>query len=168
VCVKGVQVTGGDGLRELYAGSYARLVGLVTLAAGDRNEAEEVVQEAFVRLVPQWHRVAGYEAPEAWVRGVALRLLSNRARQLRNRRAALARHGTATPVAGPSGDAVDVTRALATLSLPQRQVVVLHHLIGLDVKAVARELRIPEGTVKSRLSKARALLQPLLTEDTHV
>jgi RNA polymerase sigma-70 factor (ECF subfamily) len=108
-----------------------------------------------------------YDAPEAWVRGVALRLLSNRLRRLRNGRVALSRHGAAAAVAGPSGDAVDITRALSALPLPHRQVVVLHYLIGLDVRAVAAELRIPEGTVKSRLSKARFLLQPLLTEETH-
>jgi RNA polymerase sigma-70 factor (ECF subfamily) len=162
-----VAVETSEGVRELYVGSYARLVGLLTLVAGDRNEAEEVVQDAFARLLPQWSRVATYDDPEAWVRSVALRLLSNRFRKIRNGRNALTRHGAAAPVEGPSADPVDVTRALLTLPLGHRQVVVLHYLIGLDVKAVAAELRIPEGTVKSRLSKARTLLHPLLSEETH-
>jgi RNA polymerase sigma-70 factor (ECF subfamily) len=153
-----------DGLRELYAGSYARLVGVVALIGGDRHEAEEVVQEAFVRLLPQWPRVSHYDDPEAWVRGVALRLLSNRWRKLRNGRNAARRHGLADPAEGPTGDVVDVTRALAALPLQHRQVVVLHYLLGLDVRAVAAALRVPEGTVKSRLSRAREVLQPLLSE----
>ena len=160
-------MTSTEGLRELYAGSYVRLVGVVALVAGDRGEAEEVVQEAFACLVPQWDKVAAYDAPEAWVRGVALRLLSNRRRKLRNGRAAAARYGPTGTSEAPSPDRVDVDRALAALSVQQRQVVVLHYLIGLDVRAVAAELRIPEGTVKSRLSKARAVLQPLLTEESH-
>jgi RNA polymerase sigma-70 factor (ECF subfamily) len=166
-CVTGVVVTADEGIRELYSGSYARLVGMCTLVAGDRQEAEEVVQEAFARLLPQWDRVSTYDAPEAWVRGVALRLLSNRLRQLRNGRLAAARYGAAQAISPPSEEPVDIGRALMSLSVPLRQVVVLHYLIGLDVKAVAAELRIPDGTVKSRLSKARSLLEPLLKEDSH-
>jgi RNA polymerase sigma-70 factor (ECF subfamily) len=161
-------VTGDEGLRELYAGSYVRLVGLVSLVSGNRSEAEDVVQEAFARLVPRWDKISNYDAPEAWVGGVALRLLSNRMRQIRNGRAALARHGPAPDMEGPSAGPVDVERALTALPVAQRQVVVLHYLVGLDVRAVSAELRIPEGTVKSRLSKARSVLQPLLTEESHV
>jgi DNA-directed RNA polymerase specialized sigma24 family protein len=41
-------------LDEFYAATYARLVAVLTVTAGSRVEAEEVVQEAFVRLVPRW------------------------------------------------------------------------------------------------------------------
>ncbi len=121
----------GSDVEDLYAGSYARLVGLVSLVAGSREEAEEVVQEAFVRLLPRWSTVSHYDDPEAWVRGVALRLLSNRFRKIRNGVVAARRHGAAPDVAPPSGDWVDVVRALAELPLPHRQVVVLHYLQGL-------------------------------------
>jgi RNA polymerase sigma-70 factor (ECF subfamily) len=53
-------------------------------------------------------------------------------------------------------------RALATLPLEQRQVVVLHHLLDLPVEEVARVLRLPVGTVKSRLGRARQALAPVL------
>jgi RNA polymerase sigma-70 factor (ECF subfamily) len=42
----------------------------------------------------------------------------------------------------------------------------LHYLLGFDVARVAAELGIPSGTVKSRLSRSRAALAPLLTEET--
>lgn len=154
-----------DGIEDLYAGSYTRLVGVVALVAGSREEAEEVVQEAFVRLIPRWSAVAHYDDPEGWVRGVALRLLSNRFRKVRNGLVAVRRHGAAPDVAGPDDAALDVVRALAVLSVPLRQAVVLHYLLGLEVTDVAQELRIPVGTVKSRLSRARALLAPLLAEE---
>jgi RNA polymerase sigma-70 factor (ECF subfamily) len=156
-----------DDVEDLYAGSYARLVGVVALVAGSREEAEEVVQEAFVRLLPHWPRVSRYEDPEAWVRGVALRLLSNRFRKVRNGRAALLRHGPSADVAGPSPNGVDVVRALSALPVAHRQVVVLHYLLGHQVAAVAAELQVPVGTVKSRLSRAREVLAPLLAEESH-
>ena len=154
-------------VEDLYAGSYARLVGVVTLVAGSREEAEEVVQEAFVRLLPRWSRVSRYEDPEGWVRGVALRLLSNRFRKVRNGAIAARRHGPSPDVEAPSVDGVDVVRALQSLPLKYRQVAVLHYLLGLEVTDVAAELKVPIGTVKSRLSRARELLAPLLTEETH-
>ena len=156
-------------VRELYARAYPRLVGVVALAAaGDRGDAEDVVQEAFARLLRQWAQVSQYDDPEAWVRMVAFRLLSNRRRKVRNGARAVLRHGPPEDVGAPSADGVDVAAALQQLSLAHRQVVVLHHLVGLEVAAVARELDIPVGTVKSRLSRARAELAPLLRdEDAH-
>jgi RNA polymerase sigma-70 factor (ECF subfamily) len=128
---------------------------VLTLACGDQAEAEEVAQDAFVRLLPRWDKVSRYEDPEAWVRLVAFRLLSNRL-------AALRRTGASPDVAPPTGEAIDVMRALATLPLEQRQVVVLHHLLDLPVEEVARVLRLPVGTVKSRLGRARQALAPVL------
>jgi RNA polymerase sigma-70 factor (ECF subfamily) len=153
------------GLAEFYAASYARVLAVLVVAAGDHREAEEVVQEAFIRLVPRWPAVSRYDDPEAWVRKVAFRLLSNRFRQLRRARRAVGRLEVGGVGAEPSSLAVDVGRALASLPLAQRQVVVLHHLAGLPLDQVARELRVPVGTVKSRLSRARDALKPLLTEE---
>lgn len=151
-------------LRELYAVSYVRLVGVVGAVCGDRHEAEEAVQDAFVRLIGQWPKVSRYEEPEAWVRKVALGYVSNRRRKALNGIKAALRHGPAPDVPAPSGDAVDLRRALAALPHKQREAVVLHEL-GLDIATIARHLDIAEGTVKSRLSRARAALAPLLRED---
>jgi RNA polymerase sigma factor (sigma-70 family) len=162
-----VTVPGEKGVEKLYAAAFPRLVRVLTLVSGDLREAEEAVQEAFIRLIPVWSKVSQYDDPEAWVRRVAVRLLSNRRRKLRNGLTANRRHGLATHAAAPSGDAIDVQRALAALPVTQRQVVVLHYLLGLDLASVAAELGIPVGTCKSRLSHARTSLQPLLSEDLH-
>jgi RNA polymerase sigma-70 factor (ECF subfamily) len=151
-------------LRDLYAVSYVRLVGVVGAVCGDRHEAEEAVQDAFVRLIGQWPKVSRYDEPEAWVRKVALGYVSNRRRKALNGIKAALRHGPAPDVPAPSGDPVDLRRALGALPQKQREAVVLHEL-GLDVAAIARQLDIAEGTVKSRLSRARAALAPLLRED---
>jgi RNA polymerase sigma-70 factor (ECF subfamily) len=151
-------------LRELYAASYARLVGVVGAVCGSTDVAEEAVQDAFVRLMGQWPKVSRYADPEAWVRKVALGYASNRRRKALNGVKAALKHGPPADVQPPSGDAVDLRRALAALPQAQREAVVLQDL-GLDVAAMARHLDIPEGTVKSRLSRARAALAPLLRED---
>jgi RNA polymerase sigma-70 factor (ECF subfamily) len=59
---------------------------------------------------------------------------------------------------------VDLRRALAALPRAQREAVVLQGL-GLGVAEIARELGVPVGTVKSRLSRARAALASLLSEE---
>jgi RNA polymerase sigma-70 factor (ECF subfamily) len=158
--------------RDLYAACYDRLVRVLTLVAGDRAEAEDVVQEAFVRLVPRWSKISTYDDPEAWVRAVAFRILSNRFRRARNALAAARRSDDvrrtrdADEVAETSGDGVDIARALALLPVGQRQVVVLHHLLDQPVDEIASTLGVPVGTVKSRLSRARVALAPLLREES--
>jgi RNA polymerase sigma-70 factor (ECF subfamily) len=98
---------------DLYAGCYRRLVGVVALAAGSRAEAEDVVQEAFVRVLTCWTRIQGYDDPEAWVRQVAFRLLSNRRRRLRN--AVLARNRALPPAPVSSGTGIRNVAATFTV-----------------------------------------------------
>lgn len=152
-------------LGDLYAASYARVVGVVGAVTQDRHLAEEAVQDAFVRLIGQWPKVSRYDDPEAWLRKVALGYASNRLRKVRNGLRAALRHGAPRDVPALSGDAIDLRRALAALPRPQREVIVLQNL-GYSVDAIARELGVPAGTVKSRLSRARAVLAPMLREET--
>jgi RNA polymerase sigma-70 factor (ECF subfamily) len=151
-------------LADFYAGSYRRVVAQVAILTGSRPDAEELVQDAMIRLLPRWSKVSRYDNPEAWLRSVAMRLATNRWR----RALVAAKHlqrmsSTVAPV--PDGSSVDLQRALLGLPLPQRQVIVLHYLIGLSVEEIARELRIASGTVKSRLSRGRSALAQLLAEE---
>jgi RNA polymerase sigma-70 factor (ECF subfamily) len=154
-----------DGVAQLYAASYARLVGVVALVAQSRAEAEECVQEAFVRLLGRWAQVSRLDSPEVWVRTVAFRLASNRRRNARNALRALWRHGPVSAAPAPTSDRVDVALALRALPLGQRQVIVMHHVLELSVDEIAQELGIAPGTVKSRLSRARGALAGLLREE---
>lgn len=167
--VVGVRGIGDDAaaaaLRDLYGRSYSPLVKVLAAVLQDVDEAEEAVQEAFVRLLPRWEKVSRYDEPEAWLRQVAFRCASNRRRKLRNGLAALRRHGGVADAPGPVGDAVDVQRAMRTLPVAQRHALVLVHVVGLDVEAAARELGVPVGTVKSRLSRGRAALSELLSQE---
>jgi RNA polymerase sigma-70 factor (ECF subfamily) len=148
--------TPAGSVAELYAATYPRLVGALTVACGSRAEAEDLVQEAFARLLPRWRAVRTYDSPEAWVRMVAFRLASSRWRRARVAARALARIGEPAPADPPYDARLDAERLLAGLPRAFREVLVLHHGLGLPVDDVARELGIPAGTVKSRLSRARA------------
>lgn len=163
----GITPYGGQrDVAEFYSATYARLVSVVGVVAQDRAEAEEAVQDAFVRLLGQWPKVSRYDDPEAWVRRVAFGYVSKRRRSAMRGLRALRRQGPQPDMPAPSGDAVDLQRAVGSLPHIQREVLVLQDL-GLSVDAIAQQLRIPAGTVKSRLSRARAALAPLLREDTH-
>lgn len=156
----------GDAERELdgfYAATYRRLVRVVTAVTGDATEAEDAVMDAFVRLMGQWDKVSRYDDPEAFVRKIALGMVSNRRRKIRNGLRAVLQHGPAPDVQPPTADRIDIHRAMAVLSRPQREVIVLTDL-GLDIESVARQLDIPLGTAKSRLARARAALAPQLRE----
>ena len=106
---------------------------------------------------PAGPQVCAYDYPEAWVRRVALNLAAMAARRLRRRAVALWRLGPPTAAPELSPELLDLHHALRALPLGQRQVIVLHHLVGLPVEEMARELRVPAGTVWASASSASAL-----------
>ena len=150
---------------DFYTSSFQRVTAAVYAMIGDRDEAQECVQEAIARAWSHRRKLDRAEDPEAWVRTVAYRLAVSRWRRtVRGRRApdrALATPGTAAP---PSESHVAVVAALKKLPESQRRALVLHHIADLPVHEVAREVGAPEGTVKARLSRGRAALAALLEE----
>lgn len=152
---------------DFYAHSYARVVGQVHAMIGSRDEAEECVQEAFVRAWAHRRSLDRGGHPEAWVRTTAYRLAVSRWRRVvKGRRPADRALGAATSTAPPSEAHVALVAALKQLPETQRRALVLHHLADLPVQEVARETGVPEGTVKARLSRGRAALAALLTDPT--
>jgi RNA polymerase sigma-70 factor (ECF subfamily) len=155
---------GKDGFDIFYQDAYARLVRQLWAVTGSRQDAEDVVQEAFVRAAARWGRVGAYDLPEAWVRQVAIRLASNELRRVRRGLTALLR---LQPVQhdGPSEDRPALVTALRDLPLRYRQVLVLHYLVDLPVQQVAVELGLPQGTVTTQLARGRLALAQRLGPD---
>ena len=155
----------GVDLDELYDASYRRLVVQIYAICGDLAVAEDAVQDAFVTAVRKRSQLARLDNPEAWVRTVALNSVRHGWRHASVVRRYQARvPGQQQPVeVGP--EHVAIVTALRQLDPDQREVVVLHYLADLPVGDVAAQLGIPEGTVKSRLSRARGRLAGLLDED---
>ncbi|MDI6100349.1 SigE family RNA polymerase sigma factor [Actinoplanes sp. NEAU-A12] len=151
---------------DLYAAHYADLTVQLHLYFGDRQEAHDVVQEAFCRAYARWRTVSGYEDPVGWVRRVAWNLALSRWRRTRSALSFLRRQPrTESHVAGPGPDRVAVMAALAELPAQQRRAVVLRYLADLTVPQIADREGVAEGTVKSWLHRARTTLADRLGAD---
>jgi len=157
-----------DDFAVFYDSVFARLVGQLRVVTGELQDAEDVVQEALARASMRWTRLRAYDVPEAWVRRVALNLAADRARRGRRRLAALRRLGPPAPMPAVQVEDLALLEALRGLSIGQRQVLVLHYLVGMPVQEVARTLRVPSGTVKVRLARGRNALAAQLSGQEEV
>ena len=135
-------------VRELspYVG---RICGAIALDDGD-----DAMQEALIAVIRNLDHLREPAAVKAWVRRIAVR---EAVRVSRRRPATVADVDATARAADIDLDtALDVRAALERLSPDQRAVLVLRDLDGLAEADVAAMLHIPEGTVKSRLHRARA------------
>jgi RNA polymerase sigma-70 factor (ECF subfamily) len=148
---------------SLYSSRFHALTLQLYAYTGDLGDAQDLVQEAFCRAYARWSVVSTYEDPVAWVRRVAWNLAVSRWRRVRTASAFL-RTQRERPVEGPNPDRVELVRALGRLPAPQRRVFVLFHVADMSVQEIAAQERMPEGTVKSSLSRARATVARLLAE----
>ncbi len=151
-------------VREVYDRSYRRLVAQLYGICGDLGEAEDAVQEAFVRAVATGRRFRVVDNPEAWLRTVAINVQRSRWKRLRNWQAAQHRLAYREATAGMPEDRLAVVAALRRLPQQQRDVLVLFYIADLSVAEAARTMGVPEGTVKARLSRGRQALARLLEE----
>jgi RNA polymerase sigma-70 factor (ECF subfamily) len=149
--------TGFEAFYRAHADTVRRALA-VTL--GDAQVAAEATDEAMTRALARWRRVSVHESPAGWVYRVGLNWAVSRWRRQR-REAPLDAGGPGDertvdppdPVAAAAGD------ALRTLPLDQRAVVVCRVLLECSTGETAALLRIPTGTVKSRLARGLALLR---------
>lgn len=151
-------------LRRFVENDYPRIVRALALYCGSREVAEDAVQDALVKALERRNRDDVQSMP-LWVTTVAF----NRARRIFRRRATeqLA-PSPDRPAADPRESvtrALDVRAAVAGLPRRQRQVVVLHHLLGYPVDDIARALSVSPGATKNALHKGRVNLARTLGPD---
>lgn len=142
---------------ELYAAHYTSVTTQLYAYLGDRQEAQDVAQEAFCRALAKWKDISGYDDPVAWVRRVAWNLATSNYRRSRIA-AAFRRRQRESYVPAPSPDRVALFAALKTLSNQQRQAVVMHYLADQSIVDIAESMGVASGTVKSWLHRARTAL----------
>ena len=154
-----------EAIREAYQAYYRRLVATLYGLTADYAEAQDLVQEAYARALARPKTFLEVADPEAWLRTVAVNLARTRWRR-RRLLDTMIRTGRVTPtpesVPGADPTRVLLVAALAKLSRPTRETIVLHHIADMSVQEVADQLDVPVGTVKARLSRGRALLAELL------
>jgi RNA polymerase sigma-70 factor, ECF subfamily len=129
----------------------------------DRNLADDVTQDAFVRIYRFLPRYRGESKFSTWVFAIARNcaldeLRRSKRRQTLAERARMEREVTETE----QTSGVEVREALATLPLELREPIVLIDMIGESYRDAARVLGIPEGTVKSRVHRGRHQLAEIL------
>lgn len=155
-------------LNELYAEHYRSLVKLASMYVDDIETAEEVTQDAFVKMLSGQYRVArGSEA--AYLRSAVL----NGARSMLRKRRVRRLHRPDRPATAPAAEVGGVAgaehdRVMAAIrALPEKQalVLILRYYLDLSEREIAETLGIARGSVKSHAHRGLAKLGGLLTEE---
>lgn len=142
---------------DLYRREYPGLVAVATALSG--YDGEDLVHDAMVRALMHWNRVSRLERPGGWCHRVLVNLCRNRWKRRRNAARYLERRRREEPLtAGPSVDAMLFWDAVRRLPERPRLAVTLHYAGDRPVAEIAELLRVPEGTVRSDLTRARAAI----------
>lgn len=153
-----------EGFDDFFVGQFHMVQRSVAYVVGDRCVAEEIAQDAFVKLLQNWAKVSRYERPDLWVRRVALRDAQRERRRGWRRAAIEATASSPTAIAADSQRA-DVLDAVAVLAPKQRAVVVLFYYEDRPMDEIASILGCSISTGWSQLHNARKRLGELLREE---
>jgi RNA polymerase sigma-70 factor (ECF subfamily) len=163
------RAAGGDvaAYEQLYREHVGQVFGLCLRMTRDRGEAEEMVQDVFVRVWDKLHSFRGGSAFSTWLHRVAVNTVIENLRvkaRWRDRHDAAADpeaqadHGFATL----AGTDIDLERAIMRLPVQARLVFVLHDVEGNKHREVAALTGLAVGTCKAHLHRARQLLREIL------
>jgi RNA polymerase sigma-70 factor (ECF subfamily) len=159
-----------NGYDELYGAHHARLLRLCRLLLGDRNEAEDVVQEVFIVGLREWRGREREMAWGPWLTTVAVHACHRRRRGRwwewwRGASEEFAAEDRPAAARTPEDDAMDgqqrekIARVFRTLSIRQQEVFVLRHVEGWSSQEVADALGLAVGSVKCHLFRATRALR---------
>jgi RNA polymerase sigma-70 factor (sigma-E family) len=148
---------------DIYRSEAADLVRLARFFVDDRDAAEDLVQEAFIRLARSGHRIRERERVPAYLRSIVLNLARDH-----NRRGLVSlRHRPAGDPTPPSMDDAMAVRedqkivieALRHLPIRQRDCLVLRYYVELGVAEIAETLGLSPNSVKTHLSRGLRALE---------
>ncbi len=145
---------------DFYASNRTSVGRALALTLRDDDLAREAVDEAMARAYQRWSHVSQLDNPGGWVYRVGLNWSRSVVRRWKRPTPIWIAQPSEAPPSSPADPAVD--RALDSLSLDHRAVVVCRLLLGLSELQTADALGIRPGTVKSRLARALDRLHPLL------
>lgn len=144
-----------DSFEMFVLANHARLFGALCLLTGDRFEAEDIAQEAYLRLLERWDRVASVHDPVGYLYRTAMNVFR---RRYRRARVALLRTLPLAP-RDPLAEVEErdaVVRALAGIPIDQRAALVATVLLGYTSEEAASVLRAKPSTIRARATRGRA------------
>lgn len=147
---------------EFYRTARDGCLRAVLVTVGDRDLAQDLVDEAFARALASWRKVSRHPAPSAWVIRTAL---NDGVSRWRRRRREVAVSDLAQlsdpPVLAAEDAGIDITimNALRRLPTRQRQVIALRVFLDLDTENTANALGVAPSTVKAHLARALEALR---------
>lgn len=142
-----------DELAAFFRAQHSRLVGFLALYCGDAQVAEEIAQDALVRLCRDWNKVRHMDHPEAWLQRVGINLTNSYFRRRSAERRAKARLGDSKQAWVDRSD-TELLDALSSIPARQKAALLLRHYLGLSTREAAEALGCPEGTIKTLVHKA--------------
>ncbi|WP_228080740.1 RNA polymerase sigma factor SigM [Streptomyces profundus] len=162
-----------DAFSELVRRHRDRLWRVAMRTLGDREEAADALQDAFVSAYRAAHTFRGQSAVTTWLHRITVNACLDRVRRAQSRRTSpmpeperledlLEPHESAEAPAERQDLRRQLNMALAELPVEQRAALVLVDMQGYPVAEAARILETPVGTIKSRCARGRARLLPLL------
>jgi RNA polymerase sigma-70 factor, ECF subfamily len=150
-----------EGFFEEHHPALFRALWLVTR---NRYEAEEVMQDAFLRMWERWDHVGSLSDPVGYLYRTAMNVFRSRARRAKAALRLVVRHLPADDELAKVEERDKILRALAPLTARQRAALVLTDLLGLTSDEAADALRIKASTVRVLVARARAALRKELGE----
>jgi RNA polymerase sigma-70 factor (ECF subfamily) len=157
---KGIGAMAADrSFEDFFEVEQERLLRLLWMVTGSLEEAEDIVQDAFLRVWERWPKVASMESPTGYLHQVAMNLFRNRFRRARLGLRKVVGAEPPIDAFGSADDRISVSSALRNLTPKQRAALVLTDLLGYPAEEAGRMLGIRGSTVRSLSSTARATLR---------
>jgi len=183
--VKKAQNGDHKAFKELYDSTSLGIYNLMLRMSGNRETAEDLTQEVYLRV---WRSLGRLKSPKAfvtWLHRIAMNVYrdwsKSASHKLEEMRVGMQVQGQDDPendegldlipsphplpdeetLRGEMKDAIE--RAISSLPEKYRAVVIMHHIEGLGLKEIAKSLDVAQGTVMSRLARARAMLRERLS-----
>jgi RNA polymerase sigma factor (sigma-70 family) len=160
-----IEADRADSFEAFATDNYQRLFAALCLVTGDRFDAEEIAQEALVRVLERWDMVSGLENPQGYLFRVAFNVFRSR---LRRAKTALLK--AVAPRSMPDAfEAVEdreiVVSGLRDVTPDQRAALVATALLGYSSEEAARLLGTTASNVRARATRARAAMRGAIGDE---